>query len=245
MGTPYSIEETLRLVPWIGACDQALVSALAGQSRQVSLREGESLARRGRSLDNLMVVSDGEVELSMTGRSGKRHVIGHLQRGQIFGLIPVMDGGSVIHDADAVQTSAVILVPRDALLKGLQQSHALTTGLITALCQRSRRIYDFLADQSLLTMTGRVARLLLSLLTIYDSSGTLGTGHASIHLSQSSLSDMLAVSRQSLNAELKKLERLNLIKISYSRIEVVDTQGLEQLIELDTMYEDGSAKFAE
>jgi CRP-like cAMP-binding protein len=50
-----------------------------------------------------------------------------------------------------------------------------------------------------------------------------------LKLSQDEFADMLGVTRQSLNRELKNLEKQGLISIAYSRITLVDMPALQCL----------------
>lgn len=235
MPSPQSvILETLRLVPWITAADPALMAELAGQSRLVALSNKESLARRGAPLSHLVVVAGGQLEVNMSTASGKLHVVGYLGRGLVFGLIQVLDESAACHNAEARGPASVVLVPRDAILAGFQRSPAMMLGAIKVLCQRSRLLYESLADQSLLSTTARVAHQLILLATAYGDRGPSDGGRLNIELSQSSLGDLLGLSRQSLNAELKKLERLGFLKMAYAHIELVDMAGLEALVERES-----------
>lgn len=215
--------EALQRVEWLGVAGEDLLHTLVAQSRWVDLRDGEVLARRGQVLDNLIVVSQGQLELSMTGRNGRRHVVRTQGMGDVFGLIPLIDGETVIHDAQAAGVSAVVLVPKEALLEALKHSHAVVMALLKTLCKRSRSSYERIADQSLLSIRGRLAKLLSKM--VADANGA-----QVFHLSQAVLAETVGVSRQSLQTELKRFVQDGLIELAYASITVKNLQALHQLV---------------
>jgi CRP/FNR family transcriptional regulator, cyclic AMP receptor protein len=231
LNSSHLISETLLLVPWLAAAGTTVVSQLAMQSHVRSHRNGEEVARRGQTLNHLIVVANGKLESSMTSANGKHHVVGYLTRGMVFGLIPVLDGKPCIHDAVTQGSSQVIVLPQAALMDELAKNPTLMLGAFKLLCGRSRMLYGLLSDQSLLSTQARVARQLLMLATGFGGRSGLEEPALVIELPQSSLADMLGLTRQSLNLELKRLEKSGLIRIAYSRIELVDKTQLQKLTE--------------
>jgi CRP/FNR family transcriptional regulator, cyclic AMP receptor protein len=227
------IHETLQMVPWIAAAGPEVLDALAAQSRLQMLGSGEQIARRGQPMRKLIVVAHGKLETSMTSAAGKHHVVGYLTHGMVCGLIPVLDEKSAIHDVCALGAAQAVMLPREALMMQLQKSAVLMHGTFRLLCGRSRLLYESLADQSLLSTHARVARHLLQLATDYGSRDRSGREPLAIELPQSSLADMLGLTRQSLNIELKRLEKFGLIQIAYSKIDLLDLAALRALANPD------------
>ncbi len=229
--SPIASLAVLQAVPWLALADAGVLAQMAAQSRMRKLDDRQCVALSGRAFHHLVVVASGRIELSQSSAAGKRRVIGLLGPGQVFGLIPVLDGESVIHDAHAQGSATVAMLPRASLLAGMQASHRLTLGVVNMLCQRSRLIYESLSDHSLLPLRGRIARSLLGLATAYGLAPIDGGEIApDVHISQADLGDLLGVSRQNLNVELKKLERAGLLRMAYNHISLCDVAGLRQLL---------------
>lgn len=220
--------QTLEQVALFAGVDSAALRRLAGRSRLLVLRTGEVAACRGSSQTQLFIIRSGRLEICMHGRDGKRHMVRQLVPGEVFGLIPALDGGPAVHDADAHGTTELLQLPSDALLSELQTEPVLAMRLLQLLCSRSRQLYELLASSQLLSLDARVVRLIL-LLAGVELQGPIVAGHAiEIQMTQNDMSDMLGVSRQSLNTELKKLERQSLIKLAHARLLVVDAPSLER-----------------
>lgn len=216
-----NVLSALHRVPWLDECGPAAVRQLAMASRLERLNDGKMVAWRGRQTSHLMVVATGALELSMTNAVGKRHVMSWLKPGQVFGLIPLIDQSTLIHDACARGDSRLVLVPGPSFLIALQDYPALSLSVMRLLCERARRMYELLADHSLLSLPTRLARLILH--QLHDSGSTV------IVMSQSDLADMLGVARQSLNVELKQLENAGIITLARGRIELRDCAKLQHL----------------
>lgn len=212
------IVQALAAVPWLCASGEAVVEHLAGASHLQHLVDGQAVASRGTQTSHLVVIASGTLELSMTNAQGKRHTTSPLGKGQVFGLIPLLDGSTLIHDVCARGASSIVVVPRDAILSTMETQPALAMQMLLLLCQRARHNYEVLAGLSLLPLHVRVARLLMDL-----SSGQR------VHLTQAALADMLGASRQSINIELKKLERGGTVLISRGDVEIRDPAQLQAI----------------
>jgi len=231
--TPFPAQsafETIKQVPGLATLDDRVIERLALHSRAIALKAGEALSRRGQPQTRLSLVQGGSLEVSIHGREGKRHVVRYLGRGDVFGLIPVLDGGSAVHDADAHEDTLLLEIPRDVLLAELNTQPALAIQLLQLFCGRFRQLYEILAYQQLLPMNARVAHLIVGLVSVEPQVPVARrAAEFEIHMTQSDMSDMLGVSRQSLSAELKKLEREALIRLAHAKIVVTNLPGLERV----------------
>ncbi|WP_296554692.1 Crp/Fnr family transcriptional regulator [Pigmentiphaga sp.] len=215
---PDAAWHVLRTAPWLEGCEDAVVDQLALASRLQKVPAGTVVATRGQTAQHLIVVAEGAIEVGMTNAAGKRHVTSWLGRGQLLGLIPVLENGPMIHTATAVRPSRLLLLTRAALLQALQDHPSLALRLIYLVCRRARTQYEALAAQSLLTLPMRLMRVLLGQLQDHPDGRILVT--------QADLADVLGVTRQSLNQELRKLEREGLIQLGRGHITVLDRSAL-------------------
>jgi CRP/FNR family transcriptional regulator, cyclic AMP receptor protein len=213
--------DALAGVPWLRSCGDAVLDQLAAGATLEHVADGASVAWRGRQTTHLLVIAHGALELSMTSAEGKRHVINRLSPGQVFGLIPLLDESALIHDAVARGASEIVHVPQSVFRAAMRDHPNLNDQVIRLLCARARRLYEALAAQSLTTLPVRLARVLLG--------QRQQTADEAIAMAQADLADMLGVTRQSLNVELKRLEREGMVAIGRSRIELRDLARLERL----------------
>lgn len=188
---------------------------------------GAVLSRRGEPLNELLLVLEGSLEVSMRDADGRRAICWYLAPGQWMGLIPLLDGGPAIHDLQGHSASVLLHIPRAAFSQAVHADPQLPMACLALLCERSRRLYSQQAAEVLLPLQAKVAGLLLLLAERHGREADDGL-QISLRLSQNELADMLGITRQSLNRELKALEKDGLIGIAYARITLRDPALLQQ-----------------
>lgn len=228
MTAPSSLIDCIAQVPCFTGLESVVLERLAAHCRIRLLSSGEVIARRGQSQSHLVIVRSGALELSLHSREGKRHVLTYLKSGELFGLVPALDGREVIHDAMARGTSEVLQIPHDALLAVAQDHSALLMRFLELMCQRFRHLYQNYTFRQLLPLHERVVLLLMELVLLEPQVPLSRRGPIAIHMTQADMSDMLCVSRQSLSAELKKLEKNSLIQIGYPGLTIIEPLSLER-----------------
>ncbi|HRH87689.1 MAG TPA: Crp/Fnr family transcriptional regulator [Rubrivivax sp.] len=187
-----------------------------------------SLCLRGDAQPALFMVLDGSVEVSMEAADGRRSIYWYLGPGQWLGLISIIDGKPSVHNLRSHTEVLAMHFARSEFRAALCADAQLAIALLQILARRSRAIYDRLAADTLLSLRGRVARLLLSLMEQYGRSVDGGVQLA-LKLSQDELAAMLGVSRQSLNRELMALHADGFVSSAYARITLHDVAALSAL----------------
>lgn len=99
--------------------------------------------------------------------------------------------------------------------------------------KRSRTLYENQAADTLLTLRGRIVRLLL-LLHQQHPLETSGHGEMELQFFQDDFAAMLGTSRQTVNRELRALEADGMLSIGYSRIRLLDVPALKDLVSKST-----------
>lgn len=214
----------LAKVPWLNACGEEMLKYLAANSTLEHAADGSTVTWRGHQMTHLLIPAHGLLELSMSNAQGKRHVISRLASGQVFGLVPVLEDSTAIHDAVARGGCEFVLVSQAVFRQAMRDFPVLNEQVIRMLCARARQYYQALAEQTLAPLPVRLARVLFKQLQVTESQTVI--------MSQSDLSDMLGISRQSLNIELKRFERQGIIELARGRIEVQNPDQLKALASL-------------
>ena len=223
------VASSLALVPWLAGVESEVIARLARQSRCVNIAAGTVFVHRNQPLTELCVVGSGAVASSLTNAKGKRLVVSTYERGQAFGLNPVLDAQPAVYDSETTEASQLIWIPRSALIAGMEASPALMMAVVLELCARSRDLLSIINDRSLSSGSARVARYLLILSRRHAPSQNQGR-MPQVALTQNVLADMMGITRTHLNTELRSLEKLELVRTGYGAIELLDVAGLKSLI---------------
>lgn len=198
---------------------------LLAEIRSVRLDRGQVYQSRGARVDGVVIVIHGFLRISLSNPEGKRHVVTHLEPGQIFNLLPVMDGGPAIHDAEAGPDTELLVLPTASFRQLQCENPAVAAAAQSLLNARARIIYDGLADAMLLTLSQRCARSLMHVLNAFGE--PVGAdGAMSVRLSQSEFAEMLGNARPVVNRALKKLQHDGVIEVGYQRIVVLRPSAL-------------------
>lgn len=207
----------------------ATLDRFVDEGRLVALAAGEILCREGETIDALCVVIEGTLDVTTTGVSGKRHIWSYLGPGQVMNLIPVLDDQRSIHAASAHGDTTVLLIPKPLFLAAVDHEPGVARLLMRLLCLRSRVLYESASDGALLSLRARCARTLLTLMAAHGLPRPNGVAIA-LKLSQDEFADMLGRTRQSVNRELKQLEREAVIEMTYSHFIIRDEAALRGIV---------------
>ena len=94
--------------------DPTCIGDLLGMARRVHLERGQVYQTRGAGVEGVVMVAEGFLRVSLSNTDGKRHVVRHLGPGQVFNLLPVVDGGPAIHDAEAGTDTELVVLPKES-----------------------------------------------------------------------------------------------------------------------------------
>lgn len=215
----------LRASRWFAAFPAEAIERLVDAGRIEKLTRGQVLSRRGQLVTDLAIVLDGSLDVSVTSSEGKRLIQVVLESGQIMNLIPVLDDQPTIHDGSAHTDLVLLLINREAFLAESDRDPRVSRALMRILCLRSRVLYASLVEAAFLPLRVRCARVLHSLMSQYGVKRG-GSIEISLKLSQEDLADMIGRTRQSVNKELKALEREGVLRMAYSHFIIVDEKAL-------------------
>ena len=136
-------------VPLLAGRDEADLAELARVMRRRTVQEGETLWRQGDDPRELALIVDGTVSASVQVTGGRAAEIGRSGRGEIVGLIGVLDGEGHATSVRVTKTATVLALGRldfAALLAGQQPSaFRLKRHLATLLAARLRSQLEYLA----------------------------------------------------------------------------------------------------
>ncbi len=196
------------------------LEALADAGSYVQKYPGTHLFKEGTPADAAYVIQDGEAELYRTRGSGARVVVGRVGSGSVIGDIAMFQETPYISSARATTPLMAFRIERSKLLPILVERPVIAMRWLVAglnqLEATQRRVIRLLHR----TVKEQVAELVL------DEADRFGE----VHLSQTSLANLLGASRQSVNQALSELRSSGAIETGYRRVRVVDPRQLEVLV---------------
>lgn len=211
--------------PGFSQCSAALLDDLVAEGHLTRLAAGDTLLRRGERSDCLVMVIEGALESRLILDSGRRHLLSFLLPGMFVGFLSIIDGGPLPHDAVAHLPSIVLRMPAATVQRLRRMSQELHLAFELQLADRSRRLYDKVAESLLYPLRERLA---LQLVQLAESVALRRAGGWTIalRLSQADLADLLGASRQSVNTELRALQAAGLLRVAREYMEIPDLDKL-------------------
>ncbi len=183
-------------------------------------QRGDVIFTEGDESTELFVVTSGRVAIANKSIDGRESVIALMERGDLFGEMPLFDGLTRSAEARALEPSDVMAIPY-ALLRGLYEAQpTLLWSVVALLAGRLRATDEALADSVFLDVTGRTAKRLLELSNDADE--------FSLPITQEELAGMVGASRERVNKAIASFVRLGWIEQGDRRYRITNREQLSR-----------------
>jgi len=206
--------------------DDTLLRRLARLSQTHRLPAGTLLFQQGEEGDALYGIAEGLIRVWVSGEGGKELTIGLLEPGDVFGEIALLDGLPRSASVEAVEDSLLVMVRREAFLPLVEGEGGLARHVIELLCERLRESTKRASEFAFLTLPARLALKLQSLAIAYGRDEPDGSVRIGLKLSQSDLAQMLGVTREAVNKQLKVWAQEGLVHHEHGQFLIVDRHRL-------------------
>ena len=217
--------------PWFTSMPRAQREALVGAAELIHLRRGAMVFRQGDPVHaaggGFYGLAAGSIKISSLRQDGREAILAVLEPGNWFGEITLIDGSPRTHDATALESLDLLVVPPEAFAQQMRDV-VFANAIAAMLAARVRMLYGLTEDATLRSLRARVAHRLLVL--------ARGDATQSVHLRrtlmlpQEALAMMLGITRQTLSKELNALARDQVISIGYGRLDLLSVEALQALV---------------
>lgn len=171
------------------------------------------------------MVRYGRVKIYTMSREGREQILAILGSGQIFGDVPVFDGGPYPASAAAMADSEIYLIKSQDFQELLRRYPEIAIKVIRVLGQRLRQSMELVRDLSFKQVPHRLAGLLLKLAR--DHGMDTGEGiQVDLAMSRQSIADTIGTSRETVTRELKKMEQAGIISINRRVVRITNLERL-------------------
>ncbi len=182
------------------------------------LRRGDVIFTEGAEADHLYVVEDGRIAMASRSDDGRESVFALMERGDLFGEMPLLDGHGRSAEARALESSQVMEIPYGPVREVFEKQPELLWGVVALLSGRLRSMDAALADSVFLDVTGRTAKRLLELGGDQDE--------FVLPVTQEELAGMVGASRERVNKAIASFVRLGWIDQSERRYVILDREQI-------------------
>jgi CRP-like cAMP-binding protein len=195
---------------------------VAARATTRRVARGETIFMKGDAGTCLFAVHSGTVEVVAPSTEGKKAVINRIQAGEIFGEIALLDGRARSANAVALTACVLVVLERRDFLPLLREHPEVAVQLLEILCGRIRRTTEQVEEIMFLDLGSRLAKALLRLRASSPASDRIAT-------SQRALSELVGVSRETINKQLQLWRRDKIVHLGRGGIVVLKAAALEQI----------------
>jgi CRP/FNR family cyclic AMP-dependent transcriptional regulator len=219
--------EVLRKHPIFSDLEPAAFDQLCRYARLSTLRRGATIFSKGDAGNSLFAVISGTVKISSSSAEGRSAILNLIGSGEVFGEVALLDGLSRTTDAIANSDCEIFVIDRREFIPFVRSQPALAMKFIELLCARVRWTSEQVEQVILQDLPGRLASALIRLTEKHQQSPAGRT----ITITQQEISEMVGMSRESINKQLRAWESRNWVRLEHGAIVVLDAASLRSLVE--------------
>lgn len=217
----------LRKHPIFADLEPEALDQLCRYAKHTTVKRGVTIAAKGDAGNSLFAVISGTVKISSAGPDGRNAILNLIGPGEIFGEIAVLDGAPRSADATANTNCELYIIDRRDFLPFVKSQPALAMKFIELLCARLRWTSQQVEQVILQNLPGRLASALLGL----TEDRKLDSGSGTLSITQQEISEMVGMTRESINKQLRAWAGRNWVRLEHGAIVVLDNDALRELVD--------------
>jgi CRP/FNR family transcriptional regulator, cyclic AMP receptor protein len=200
---------------------------LCRYAKHITLKRGANIFSKGDPGNSLFAVISGTVKISISSPDGRNAILNLINAGETFGEMSVLDGQPRSTDAIANTNCELYVIDRREFLPFVRSQPELAMKFIELLCTRLRWTSDQVEQVILQDLPGRLASALLGL----TEKRKLEPESRTIAITQQEISEMVGMTRESINKQLRVWASRSWVRLEHGAIVVLDAASLRELAE--------------
>jgi CRP/FNR family transcriptional regulator, dissimilatory nitrate respiration regulator len=218
------IADFLGNVPLFNGLSTRHIEQLASIVAQKSFKKGQIIFSEGEDASGFYIVLVGRVKVAKLAPDGKEQILHILGIQEPFGEVAVFTGERFPANAEAMEETKVLFLPRDAFVDLIRKEPSLSMNMLALLSQRLRRFSALIEGLSLKAVPARLASYLL-----YLSNQEKGADSLQLDIPKAVLANLLGTIPETLSRILAKMSQERLLEVDGRHIRLVDRTRLEEV----------------
>src|SRR5687768_15705199 len=161
--TTSEILDFLASVPLFSALSPTPLQSLRRACRLKPVEKGEVIFFQSDASESAYVVCKGSISIILNSPDGREMVINEMHRGDLFGELGILTNKSRSTSAIARSNSELLVIPRQAFLKVIEEEPQLARLILEITANRLRMSVKRESALAFMDAQARLARLLLDL----------------------------------------------------------------------------------
>jgi len=204
--------------------DQLTAIKLIAIKRQFN--KGEMIFSEGEDGNGFFVIAEGRVKIFKVSSDGKEQILHIFGPGQPFGEVPVFAGQRFPANAQAIDKTRALFLPRAAIVELVAANPSLALNMLAVMSEKLRQFAVQIENLSLKEMPARLATYLIFLAEEQRTDDVV-----TLNISKGQLASILGTIPETLSRIFAKLSGQQLIRVEGKKFTLLDRVGLEDLAE--------------
>lgn len=188
---------------------------------------GGRIFSKGDPGTSLFLVANGTVKIGVSSTDGRDAIFNLIGEGEMFGEVALFDGQPRTADAIANTDCEVLVIDRREFLPFVERQPALAMRFIELLCNRLRWVSAHVEQVMLPDLPGRLAKAIIRLIEKSQARAM----PKRIVVTQQEMSEMVGMSRESINKQLRIWENHQWVRLEHGAIVVLNEEPIRRLAE--------------
>jgi CRP/FNR family transcriptional regulator, cyclic AMP receptor protein len=201
---------------------------LTSDEREVrSYKKKFFIYREGERPKAVYYVVNGKVKIARTNNDGKELITSLVSAGEFFGYIPVLEQTNYKEDAQVLEDSELMLIPKDDFLQLVTNDIAIARQFIKII---SNNILDKEEDLLNLAYNSVRQKVAYGLIQLYDKYKEGENSDPILKMSRENMAQAIGIATESLIRTLGDFKDENLIDIQTGKIKIMNEKKLRNLL---------------
>lgn len=219
-------------IPIFSGLPEDQISAIKQIAVEKHINKGEIVFSEGEEGRGFYVIAEGRIKIFKVSTEGKEQILHIFGAGQPFGEVPVFAGQKFPANAQAIDKTRALFLPRAAIVDLIAANPSLALNMLAVMSKKLRQFTVQIENLSLKEMPARLASYLIFLAEEQDANEFV-----TLKISKGQLASILGTIPETLSRIFAKLSGRNLIRVDGKKITLLDRDGLEDLAEYGKEFE--------
>ncbi|HZV13434.1 MAG TPA: Crp/Fnr family transcriptional regulator [Candidatus Kapabacteria bacterium] len=223
-------EAVYRTIPLFSEMNKKEFGSVLSYSVVKRYKKNAAIFFDGDEYTGLYIVLKGSVKVYKNSPDGKEYVVHLLRPYALFADVPMFEGGNYPANAQALESTDLLFIPKKQFLECLDSSPALMKKMLVGFAKKIRTLSLQLEDLTLHDVTCRLARLLIHLAEEKNRQN-LPQPFVRLSAQKSVVAAQIGTVIETLSRSLKKMQDDSIIEVKGSTITILDYPRLRALAE--------------
>lgn len=219
---------TLRSLPLFSELSIEQLRTVTSFSKIKMFKKNDFLFHEGDYYIGFFILLKGSVKVYKITAVGRESVIHIVKPLSAFADIPLFDGSNYPANAQSLEESLLIFIPKEGFLKLIEENPDISLKMLSGFAKRLKSLVNQVEDITSKEIPNRLAKYILKEL---NSSGTekLPEPFVKLTVPKSTIAAYLGTITETLSRSLKKLQNEGIIRVNGKKIFVSDMKRLKNL----------------